>query len=275
MKEAHNAGRSPNQILITVLAVVVAINILTMGFFTYSVNSKLNEAIDLTKPQKAKLTLVRADDCPLCGDLVQYKNVVKAQNVELSDDVVVGSNSEEGKQLIKDLGLTRLPALVFVTDENLKSEIAKTLEKDSRRIGENTIVWEKVYPPYLDIQTKNVSGLVDVIYITDKRCANCYDPLQIHRQVLQNYGVVISSEKVVDVLDAVGNELVSKYNIEQVPTVLLFGTENYSTFLNIWSQVGTIEDDGMLVFRKPEVLNQTYKNLITGVVIEPLVATEL
>lgn len=272
MKEAYNAGRSPNQILITVLVVVVALNILTMGFFTYSVNGKLNEAIDLTKPQKAKLTLVRADDCPLCGDLVQYKNVVKAQNVELSDDVVVGNNSEEGKQLIKDFGLTRLPALVLVTDENLKSEIAKTLEKDSRRIGENTIVWEKASPPYLDVQTKNISGLVDVVYITDKRCANCYSPVQMHRQVLQNYGVAILSEKTVDVLDVEGKELVSKYKIDQVPTVILMGAENYGALLNVWRQVGTAEPDGALVFRKNEVINQTYKDLATDRVVLPTFA---
>ncbi|MDP2683705.1 MAG: hypothetical protein Q8P20_01485 [bacterium] len=268
-EKVESKKMEPNQVLIAILAVVVAVNILVMGYFTYSVNSKLNEAIDLTKPQEGAVTLVRVDDCPLCGDLAVYKKALGAQNVELTDDSIVGSGSAEGKELVEKYGLKKLPALIFVASDDLQSNIAKALEKDSRKVGENTIVWEKVGPPYLLTESNSISGLVDVIYLTDKRCVGCYSPLQAHRPVLQGYGVAVASEKTVDVLDTEGKELVSKYNIEQVPTMILSGAGNYEALLNVWRQVGTIEEDGVLVFRKNEVMNQTYKDLTTGKTIIP------
>jgi len=260
-----------NQALLGILGIVAAVNILTMGYFTYSVNDKLNEAIDVTKPQTGELTLVKVDDCPMCGDLAEYKKIISAQNVELTDEEIISNKSDEGKKLIEEFGLKKLPALVFVAEENLKSNIAKALEKDSRKVGANTIIWEKNYPPYLNVGVNNVSGLVDVVYLTDSRCKDCYNPLQIHRPILQNFGVAVLSEKQVDVLDTEGKELVSKYNIQAVPTVILSADAGqYLPLLSVWRQVGTSESDGSLVFREMEALNSTYKDLITEKVIVPV-----
>lgn len=259
-----------NQMLIGALALVVVVNILVMGYFTYSVNNKLDDAIDLTKPQEGKVTLVTADNCALCGDLAIYKKALSAQNVELSDDLVVSGSSEEGKKLISDFGLKMLPALVFVADDEIKSNISKALEKDSRKIENNVIVWEKSYAPYFDIDSNQILGMVNVVYLTDKRCKDCYNAVQVHRPILQNMGIAIAKDEQVDVLDEGGKELVKKYNIQNVPMIILSSeAAAYEGLSQLWAQVGTIEDDGNYIFRKIDLLNVKYKDLTTGRVIEP------
>lgn len=264
-----------NQMLIGVLAIVVVVNIFVMGYFTYSVNNKLDDAIDLTKSQVGKVTLITADNCALCGDLAVYKKTLSAQNIELSDDVVLSGSSEEGKKLISDFGLKTLPALVFMTNDEIKSNISKALEKDSRKIENNVIVWEKSFAPYFDINLNQILGMVNVVYLTDKRCKDCYNAVQVHRPILQNMGIAIAKDEQVDVLDERGKELVKKYNIQNIPMIILSAeAAAYEGLAQLWTQVGTIEDDGNYLFRKIDVLNVKYKDLTTGRIITPLPPTQ-
>ena len=53
-----------------------------------------------------------------------------------------------------------------------------------------------------------------------------------------------------------------------MPTIILTGdADKYPSMTGVWPTVGTVEDDGAYIFRKVEVLRQTYKDLTTGEVV--------
>ncbi|MBS3108477.1 hypothetical protein J4409_01265 [Candidatus Woesearchaeota archaeon] len=64
--------------------------------------------------------------------------------------------------------------------------------------------------------------------------------------------------------------MVKKYGIKAAPTIILSEEASVYNVLNgIWSQVGTVESDGVYVFRNIEVIGEIYKDLSSDKIIEP------
>ena len=131
--------------------------------------------------------------------------------------------------------------------------------------NDGSYVLRAISPPYFDLNKNEVVGLVDVTYLSDKSCLDCYD-VEIHRQILtdpRGIGVNINSEKKVDILDAGGKELVEKYSITKVPTVILSSDFSAYPFANDLGDFFTLEDDGSYVFRNLEAIgnNIVYNDL--------------
>ncbi|MBI4437431.1 hypothetical protein HY631_00575 [Candidatus Uhrbacteria bacterium] len=117
---------------------------------------------------------------------------------------------------------------------------------------------------------------VNVTYLTDARCPDCYDPAQ-HKTILQKaYNVTIGTEQTVDATSPEGAALIETYAIAQTPTVILSpeaGT--YAQLVGVWQQVGSVEADGALVFRNNAALGAVvYNDLITGTIVRPEAANE-
>lgn len=106
-------------------------------------------------------------------------------------------------------------------------------------------------------------GKFSLIYLTDKSCSECYE-VTGHRPIIEGYAAKPFEERSVDLADPEGQKLVADYGIKKVPTIILNGDLSvYPAFQEIWSQVGTIEEDGAYVFRETEVMG-SYLDLETG-----------
>lgn len=263
--------KNPAYILLIIFGVLLLLNLVAMSVFTIRVNEKLNEAINLSKPQIALLSVVVPDDCVLCGAMELERGLVSKQNIELRDTVIVFASSPEGKKLLETYKFTNLPAMVLRADEPITLSIKNAFKKGSSMVDDNTLVWEDLSPPYLDTLNNKVVGLVDVTYLIDESCGECYDVKQMQRQALGQFGVVVNSEIPIDVGSEIGRELIKTYNITSVPTMILSNElAVYTVLHNIWPQVGTIEPDGVYVFRNNEALGDVaYKDITTGKIITP------
>ncbi len=258
------------EILAIILGIVVVLNIIVMGFFTFTVNNKLNQAIEITKPQEGELLLVLPESCPQCGDMAAEKKVLSSQNVELSDDKIYTFGTEKAKEVIERFELKKLPALIFVAEEEINSKLAQALEKGSRKVNNKVIVWESEIVPYFNLAQNQTMGLVNLIYITDKTCTDCYDVVAVQQPILQRFGLGFSNIESFDISENIGKELIEKYQIKGLPTIILSSeTKNYPALTQLWNQVGTVEPDGMFVFREMTALGQPYKDLSTGKIVKP------
>ncbi|MCF6276558.1 MAG: hypothetical protein L3J07_01770 [Candidatus Magasanikbacteria bacterium] len=254
--------------LIIFFAIVVVVNIIAMALFTFSVNSKLGEAVDIAKPQEGTLTLIKPLDCESCGDMLEEKTVLLAQNIEILDDKVIFANDDTAKELIKKLNISKLPALIFQSEENIKSKLSRAFKNNLRLFEEKTLVWEKTKLPFFDNTSNKTVGLVNTIYIVDKTCDVCFDVVQTQKPILQRFGIVFASEKLVDISDLEGQELIDRYNIKSVPTIIMSKEAgDYNSLRNVWSKVGSVEDDGVFIFRDLDVIGVNYKDLDTNTVI--------
>ena len=140
-----------------------------------------------------------------------------------------------------------------------------TIENDGAYVARNIPL------PHRDIK-KGLVGYVDVIYLKDFACADCYKPEEIHKNVLTSgYRVGIRSERAIDIASAEGKNILRKYQITQIPTMLVSpGISEYSNLAKVWPQVGTVEKDGWYVFRKMEQIGKAvYKDLSTNQIVRP------
>ncbi len=273
-KSTTKSSTSPkynwSQILIGALAILLLINLIVMGFFTATVNNKLTEAIELTKPQEVSLTLILPKDCPDCQSLEPLRAAIAKQDVELISDQTLYDDTSEAQALISKLTIQKLPALILQSKKPLKQQVKEVIQNGSRETSELELVWEQTAPPYLDLATGDTAGLVTVTYLTDESCSNCYDVMAIQKPILTNFGLAIADEKIIDRQTAAGRQLIQKYDITKVPTIILSAeTSAYAQIDSIWQQVGTVEPDGSFVFRNPDILPAAYRDLTTNQVVQP------
>ena len=102
---------------------------------------------------------------------------------------------------------------------------------------------------------------MDITYLTDNTCKDCFNVIEL-KGSFQSLGVFIDNEKYVDISSPEGKSFLIKYNITQVPTIILSKDINdYETIKKVLEQAGTFEEDNKFVFRKLESLNVKYNEL--------------
>lgn len=224
-----------------------------------------------TKKEIGKVTATILTD-PTCVQCIDPKLTVEAYKkagVKIVEEKEVVWNSPEGQALMNQYQITKLPTFILSSDidfyDSIKSNWARigTVESDKTYIARN------LFLPYRDTE-KGLLGLVDLIYLADAACPDCYKPEVTQKNILtRGYGVGLASERTVDVNSAEGQNLVSQYNITTVPTILLSpGVEEYVGIKNVWQSVGTVESDGWYVFREMQQLGGiVYKDLATNQVV--------
>lgn len=244
-----------------ILAAVLAANLITVLIFTFTINGKLNEALEISRPQEGNLILIAAKDCEKCSAEGAKKQLIEL-NTEFNDEKELKDNEPEAEKLVKKFNIEKLPALIFENDKKIKTSVKQILESKGWEVKDNMAVWKNNPPPYYDIKAKTAVGLVDAIFLTDKSCKDCYDAITTHKSILKNFNVVLNSEKTVDVSEAEGKTLLTKYSIKVVPTVIFSdGLKAYEKLTAVWEQAGSVESDGNYIFRKLDMLKVKYNSL--------------
>lgn len=219
---------------------------------------------------KVTATLLTDPSCAQCIDPKLTVESFKKSGVKITDQKEVPWNSPEGQRIIAQYKITKLPTFLLSSDidfyDNVKSNWAKigTVEQDKTYVARN------LFLPYRDLEKNQILGLVDLIYLTDSSCGDCYKAEEVQKPILkQGYGVGIRSERFVDMSSGEGQELISQYKITKVPTILLSPeADQYANLKNVWKSVGTVESDGWYVFREMQQLNgAVYKDLTTNQVV--------
>ena len=124
-------------------------------------------------------------------------------------------------------------------------------------------------PPFINLTTGKLRGVVNIVYLTDKSCAECYNASQ-HREIIanpQSFAVKLEKEETYDISDAKGKELIAKYNITQVPTVILSDEISAYPASLALKQFYSVEKDSFYVFRLLSIVG-TYRDLATSQIVK-------
>ncbi len=228
----------------------------------------------LTKKGMGKVTatILTDPDCTQCINPKLTVEAYKKAGVKIIGEKEVLWNSAEGQNIVRQYKITKIPNFILSPDislyEQVKASWAQigTVEKDGTYVARNLIL------PYRDLEKGQVVGLVNLIYLTDLTCTDCYNAEQIQKPILTNrFRVGLNSERTVDRSSSEGQGLISQYQITKLPTILLSpNADEYVQLKNVWPNVGTVESNGWYVFREMQQLgNIIYKDLISNQVIEP------
>ena len=239
--------------------VLLAVLLLASGIYTswqlYKTTSQ--KKVQELPPEIDLYTIVptNCDDCfniKLAEQFVQQKT-----NAKIVTQKTFKTDTDEAKELITKYKLKRLPALI------IKGEI-KRITIDHFEQREDALLFDATPPAYFDVVTGKIKGRVVATIINDKACTKCMD-LTILTKQLRAAGVSIT-EKIQTSEMSEARNIISKYKIERLPTLLLSKDAlEYDLIKNVWEQVGTIENDETLVMRK---LTPPFKDVQTGRIIE-------
>lgn len=216
-----------------------------------------------------KVITLEPSDCSACVDFTPFLTALKQNNVKIVSEEKTDYKSLQAQGLIKEYGVQAIPAILVSKEiddyENLRNswrQLNVTLKGDYYAL-------HATLPPYIDLSTNKTVGLVGVIYLKDSSCTICYD-VKLHKRILANFGIVPYEEVEIEINSEEGQELLSKYNITNVPTILLSPeTSAYTQLDKSWSQVGTKANDSWYIFRDLSIAGLLpYKDLTTNTVVE-------
>lgn len=185
----------------------------------------------------------------------------QAEELELS--------SSRGKELAVKYNLTKIPSLVITGEVDAYPSLKQEWPRVGTVESDGALVWRNVFPPYQELPSFKVKGIVTLFEIRDEKCSECYD-VGIHEKALGKYGLRFGNITVLNYTQPLARQLASKYNLALIPTVLFDGeAKEYYPFTSLkqaWELVGSVEPDGWHVFRNVSALgaNVTFRNLTSG-----------
>ncbi len=212
---------------------------------------------------------ITKDDCQECYDLTVLVDQLR-ESLKVKDFHTVSESSTEGKALIEKYKITAVPTVVFDSEAAVYPIITEvwnfvgTVEKDGSYVMRN------VNPPFYNLTSGTVEGIVGLTIVEDKTCTGCFDAGKTNKAILGQMGVVFGEETRVDVSSNAGKVLVDRYKITKVPTVILNGdVDVYQSLTQSWSSVGSVEKDGVYILRRVEVFEEPYRDLSKGEIVKP------
>jgi len=214
-------------------------------------------------------TIIQDNSCKECSDLNPIIQLLKQDSITIISENII--DKSKGKELIEKYYINILPTIILSKDlEEYDGELVNNMNNIGTIEKDGSYVLRKVSPPYLNLTTNKVHGLVDSTYLLDKTCQDCFDVVAFNNPILERLGLTPVNEEIIDISSPKAISLLEKYNITKVPTLILKGDiKEYPALVRSWSEVGSVETDGNYVFRRPEVSGAKYKNLVTNEIIEP------
>jgi len=224
-----------------------------------------------TEIGRVTATILADPACTECIDPNLMIEGLKKSGVQVINQRAITWSAREGQQIINKYKITKLPTFLLSPDAEYYENIKTDWDKSGTVEPDKTYVMRNLSLPYRDLEKNQILGLIDLIYLTDSSCSDCYKADVVQKPILkQGYGVGIKSERNVDISSAEGKGLIAKYKITQVPTILLSPeTDRYTNLKNVWQEgIGTVESDGWYVFREIQQLRGlVYKDLTTGRIV--------
>lgn len=211
-------------------------------------------------------TIINASDCEKCFNTNSLVEELKSNGIIIKKTDYM-KESEAG-ELIKKYNLKALPTLILSKDAGDYEILKENWQTYGTIADDKSYVSSGQFPPYVDLATGDVKGLVTVVYLTDKTCKECYE-VKTHKKIIEGFGVVIEKEETYDISEEKGKELLNKYNITLVPTVMISeDADEYKSFRRAFEKVSYQTTDKQRVFNQPGVVG-TYKDLKSNQVITP------
>lgn len=258
---------------LTMILVVIMFLAILSGVFSSSqtnlfLRNKIAENEEAARPANIDIIVLQESSCQDCSNLNPLISVIKKENVKVNSEKIIELTSPEGIELINKYSITKVPTLV-ISGEIEKDAKLKAMWTQLGEVKNDAFILKQVGTPYVLTSSGDVRGRIKWVMIADTSCSECYDVTK-HEGILRQFGMPTQNQQITSSQLNDGKELIDKYNIKLLPTIILTGDiEAYPSLIKLWSRVGTVEEDGAYVFREGVKQMGTYKDLTTNEVIAP------
>ena len=214
----------------------------------------------------ATAIILKHESCDECQD-----SATALINGLISDEESIGTkivdtrtvydSSEEGRTMVAKYNITKLPTVVLRKEGQWDSRILSAWFSEIGTVEDDgSLVYRNVLPPYYDVESKAVEGIVEFIYIIDEACTDCYNVTEFSSDLVMVFGMYVSSATTYDISSVEGSAIAGQYNITMVPTFLVSEEASiYPGFEEFWFRYkSTKEEDGWHVFRDVDEIDVEY-----------------
>ncbi|MEK6848244.1 MAG: hypothetical protein AABX65_01290 [Nanoarchaeota archaeon] len=228
MADNLSSGVRKYHVIYLALAIASILFIFNVYLLQQKIISADNEnkiAGEKQKPAQISITRIEVKSCVDCFSLDNAISGLKEQNVNITAEKKVYSDSADGADLIKKYEIEKLPALIIEGELNRSEQLVSYFEEVGE-IKDNKLLYTAVMAPYYSEKEKKIVGKVEVFYLKDSGCAKCTDISGVIEN-LNEAGVVFSGVKNMEYSSAEGQMLVSKYGIKHIPALIISGDIKY------------------------------------------------
>lgn len=207
---------------------------------------------------KVSVTLIEKKDCAQCFDANLLVNELKSLNVFLTDEKRLFFDDNTAKELIQKYNIARLPVLVLSSDLNYYEDLVAGWANVGSVESDGVFLTRNIVAPFFDANSLSVKGLVNGTFLFDSNCSTCSDVNQLKDSFLEQLKIGFSETSFVDKNSVEGKELMKKFSIKKLPTVIFSQDFNYYQFtLNNWALIGsaeTIDNNTFFVSRNLDLM---------------------
>ncbi len=205
------------------------------------------------------LTEIVDSSCEKCFDPLQSREMkLLLANIKVKKTRKIEADSFDGRKLIEKYHLGFAPALIFsgeLRDYNFFNQFASlgSIESDG------SFVVRTKMPPYKDLDSNTVKGLLSITVIEPTQCWACRDAKDMLAFLNTKLGLRFSNISVIDANSANAKALSNQYSIQYAPAALIAGNISlYPGMEDTWPKIGRVFKDGVYAFDNPLLLGQGY-----------------
>src|SRR3989338_27811 len=242
--------------------------------FVFTSHQALNNDLQLGRVVgSVSIKVIKDAWCEKCWNIDQFVNGLSTSLKASSENL--DPESDEAKALIEKYHIEKLPSMVMTGDLFVYPAVVQLWTQYGEASDDGAYVLTTPQPPYLDLASGEVVGLATLIRLVDASCTECYN-VGAHDPILrQAFQISFKEDRNVDIYSEEGKELLAKYDLNGVPTILLSPDANhYPRLRTVWlglqgaPAVGYISVDDWFVFTSVNLMG-AYKNAKTGEVVKP------
>lgn len=220
----------------------------------------------LTDLPKLRVIMLVEKDCADCFDMNMFVQALNEFQIDHRGVVTIDKDSHQGRQLIEKYKIERVPTVLVAGDLQANPDLALVWPQLGEII-DGVFVLRQVLPPYIDVATGARRGDIQVTYLTESSCTECYD-VMVHGNALRELGITPTETRVVDAQTEEGKQLIKDHYILKTPTIIMTGdVGEYGSIRQLWPRYGEVSDNGGYVFTRLDSIG-TYYDLIKKQVIK-------
>ena len=248
-------------ILVVILLATIAGALVSTKVLT-DINKNIAAAKEVARPANIKIVKITAPNCQDCFNVEAAISDFKKLNVKIEEEKALAFDSPEASASIKQLAIKKVPTY-FITGEVTKNNL-ENFVKSNGEMKNNTFVFIKVTPVFIDTENNREEGRVTATILTDPSCTECIDP-RLTVSSFKKSGVKITDQREIVWNSTEGQQIINQYKITKIPT-FIFSSEFglYEAAKSNWQNFGTVEIDGTYIARN---LPLPYRDLSKGQII--------
>lgn len=244
-------------ILILMLVVISVINVVSISLISVTLSQKSAEAKELARPASLEVTKIIYPGCDGCYNIDDLLTAIKQTNAKIIKEETI--SMADAEDLISKHGIAKLPAAIVSGEIEKNSDVLSALAQYGEKKGD-VVVLNKFDPPYYDLSENRIVGKVDAVVLSDSSCTKCTNMSALLDALGES--VVFSSQKNVDYSSAEGKEIIAKFGIKSVPSIIVSeDITRYESIAGFWLQLGAEAKDSSFVIPPA---TPPYVNLASG-----------